>query len=99
MLSLDAPMGDEGDGSLADSVSSLDEPADRVLEHAEVRRLTLDALETLPPRERTAIELFYLGGVPLKAIGEQLGVSESRACQLCRQGTLRLRKALEPVVG
>jgi RNA polymerase sigma factor for flagellar operon FliA len=99
MVSLDAPADDDDGGALLDHVAADDERADAALERRQVQALAIAALADLPPRERTALELFYLQGVPLKQIGASLGVTESRACQLCRQGARRVRSALEPVVG
>lgn len=98
VLSLDAPCDDEGGTPLIDQVAAPDQGADTDIEHHEVRMLALAAVADLPPRERTALELFYLGGVPLKKVGASLGVSESRACQLCSQGARRVRTALASVV-
>ena len=53
-----------------------------------------DALERLPEREKTALALYYLQEMSLKEVGSVLGVTESRACQLCGQGIKRLRTRL-----
>ncbi len=98
VLSLDAPAEEDG-GSLIDFVMAEGQDAGDVLEEREMRRALLAAVVELPERERIAVEGFYLRGEPLKGIGKKLGVSESRACQLCRQGTMRLRKILKPRMG
>jgi RNA polymerase sigma factor FliA len=59
-------------------------------------RLLKEGVAHLPPRERTVVALYYTNGMTFKAIGEEMGVSESRAYQLHAQATLRLRGYLEP---
>lgn len=54
-----------------------------------------DAIAGLPERERLVISLYYDEELNLKEIGEVLGVSESRVCQIQGQATLRLRARLE----
>ena len=82
---------------LADAVPADDRPDDSY-EASQLRAATMAALGSLPPSEQQAITMFYLRELPLKEVGAQLGVSESRACQLCGQGTKRLREALRAVV-
>lgn len=43
--------------------------------------------------EVSVIELYYLGDFTLKEIGQQIGLSESRCCQLLARAHARLRKA------
>ena len=50
------------------------------------------ALEGLPRRERLVLSRSYLEERPLRAIAEELGVTESRVCQLRSQGLARLRR-------
>jgi RNA polymerase sigma factor FliA len=79
-------------GRLHDSKApGADELAD---EHQRTRRL-LGAIEVLPPRQRTAIELGLLEGLPLREIGDRMGISESRVCQLQKRAVQHLKKAIE----
>jgi RNA polymerase sigma factor for flagellar operon FliA len=67
-------------------------PADAVeleADHAEV----VDALGDLPARERFVLVQHYFRRRPLAPIGDELGVTESRACQLHRRG-LRLLESI-----
>lgn len=50
-----------------------------------------NALERLPERERMALSLYYERELNLREIGEVLGVSESRVCQIHGQALARLR--------
>jgi RNA polymerase sigma factor for flagellar operon FliA len=50
-----------------------------------------EAIAGLPEREQLVISLYYEKELNLKEIGEVLGVSESRVCQIQSQAMLRLR--------
>ena len=50
-----------------------------------------EAIAGLPERERLVVSLYYEEELNLKEIGEVLGVSESRVCQIQSQAMLRLR--------
>jgi RNA polymerase sigma factor FliA len=60
---------------------------DRAYEASETKTRVRRALQTLPPRERKVIGLYYFRDVTMKQIGAEIGVNESRAIQ-------RLQKAL-----
>lgn len=64
------------------------------LQHEELRSMVLEAYESLPSREREAITLHYFREMRLREIGDLMGVTESRVCQLCKQGIRRMRKRL-----
>lgn len=52
------------------------------------------ASQSLPERERRLLELYYEQDYKLRDIAEQLGVSESRACQLHGRAVARVRERL-----
>ena len=52
------------------------------------------AIEHLPERERTVLALYYDEELNLREIGEVLGVTESRVCQIHGQALARLRSRL-----
>ena len=54
-----------------------------------------DAIAGLPERERLVMALYYDEELNLREIGQVLGVSESRVCQIHSQAALRLRSRLE----
>ncbi len=58
------------------------------------KRALADAISGLPERERVVIGLYYDEELNLREIGQVLGVSESRVCQIHSQATLRLRSRL-----
>jgi RNA polymerase sigma factor for flagellar operon FliA len=55
-----------------------------------------DAVRQLPDREQWVIGLSYWGHLTLTEIGQVLGVSESRVCQLRSRATAALRLSLAP---
>ncbi len=66
-----------------------------VMERKELRRLVAQAVTALPDRERTVIGLYYEQELTLKEIGEIMGVTESRICQIHTQATARLRASVQ----
>jgi RNA polymerase sigma factor for flagellar operon FliA len=64
------------------------------LEDRAMRRALLDGIEALPEREKLVMALYYDEDMNLKEIGEVLGVTESRVCQLHSQAIARLRVAV-----
>jgi RNA polymerase sigma factor for flagellar operon FliA len=68
-------------------------PVDLV-EVAELRRSLADAIEHLSEREKRVVSLYYFDGLTLAEIGEVLGVTESRACQIHGKVVLQLRLRL-----
>ena len=67
---------------------------DRAYEASETRTRVRRALQTLPPRERKVIGLYYFRDVTMKQIGAEIGVNESRVSQLHARAIQRLQKAL-----
>jgi len=64
------------------------------LEDAAVRKALVQAIEGLPEREKMLMALYYEEDLNLREIGEVLGVTESRVCQLHSQAIARLRAAV-----
>ncbi|MDH5493450.1 MAG: sigma-70 family RNA polymerase sigma factor [Myxococcales bacterium] len=57
------------------------------------RRLR-EALQALPERQRQAIEMGLYQGMALREIGDVMGISESRVCQLQKRAVQHLRRAV-----
>lgn len=91
VLSLDVPLSDDEGARLVDVVAGDTLDTLEAWQEAELRALVHDAVRRLPERERLAVAGYYLHERQLKEIGADLGVSESRACQLRRQGVERVR--------
>ncbi|MFN7085437.1 MAG: RNA polymerase sigma factor FliA [Burkholderiales bacterium] len=60
-----------------------------------LRGLLIKAIEELPPREKMVMGMHYEQELNLREIGEVLGVSESRVCQLHSQAVARLRAKMK----
>ncbi len=60
-------------------------------EDVELRAQLGQAVNDMPEREKTVIVLYYFEGMTLAQIGEVLGVTESRVCQLHTKAVLSLR--------
>jgi RNA polymerase sigma factor for flagellar operon FliA len=73
-------------------------PEEEVERWAE-RELLGKAIDRLPEVERTVVSLYYHEGLTLKEIGQVLGVSESRVCQIHGKAVVRLRAELLREVG
>jgi RNA polymerase sigma factor for flagellar operon FliA len=52
------------------------------------------SISALPDRERTVLTLYYYEGLNLSEIGDILGVTESRACQIHTKAVGHLRQRL-----
>lgn len=66
----------------------------QMLENAGFRKLLAEAISALPEREKQMMGMYYEQELNLREIGEVLGVSESRVCQLHSQAVARLRAKL-----
>jgi RNA polymerase sigma factor for flagellar operon FliA len=64
------------------------------LESSEFRLYMKRAIGSLPEREQLVMSLYYDEDLNLREIGDVLGVTESRVCQIHAQAVLRLRARL-----
>jgi RNA polymerase sigma factor for flagellar operon FliA len=60
----------------------------------EMKHLLADAINRMPDRERLVLTLYYYEGLTLSEIGDVLGVTESRICQIHTKSILQLRARL-----
>lgn len=60
----------------------------------ETKRVIADAINRLPDRERLVVTLYYYEGLTLSEIGEVLGVTESRVCQIHTKSVMSLRNRM-----
>jgi RNA polymerase sigma factor for flagellar operon FliA len=65
-----------------------------LLEDQHMRNTLIQAIDDLPEREKMVMGLYYEEDMNLREIGEVLGVSESRVCQLHSQAIARLRSRI-----
>jgi RNA polymerase sigma factor for flagellar operon FliA len=66
----------------------------RDVELRELRTRLVAAIKNLPERTQTVLALYYQEECTLAEVGQVLGVSESRVCQILGEATARLRAAL-----
>lgn len=88
-------------GSNEDSVEIIDTIQDtnkltphEEMEEKNVKQELEKALKRLPERERIIMVLYYQENMTLKEIGETIGMSESRICQLHAQSIMKLKNIL-----
>jgi RNA polymerase sigma factor for flagellar operon FliA len=94
-VSLDTPVGEDGEVSLADRLADDDAvaPLDAWLA-VETQQGVGAALERLNERERYVVTAHYQKGLSFREIGQTLGVTESRTCQIHAQALRRLHRLL-----
>ncbi|GAB2182549.1 RNA polymerase sigma factor FliA [Denitratisoma sp. agr-D3] len=88
-------LSDAGDEDYLDrnlASSTLDPLA--ALEDASMRAALVRAISALPEREKLMMALYYEQDLNLREIGEVMGVTESRVCQLHSQAIARLRASV-----
>jgi RNA polymerase sigma factor for flagellar operon FliA len=98
VVSLNAPVSSE-EGTTIERIDTVvgggrDCDPELAAAHREAKEKFRRAFDDLPPRERTIAVLLYVKNLTLKEIGDVLGVSESRVCQIHTQMRKSLRKQL-----
>lgn len=83
--------GDDEDNYLDRNLTGAQPDPSALIEDAEVRQALVLAIGNLPDREKMVMSLYYEEELNLREIGEVLGVTESRVCQLHSQAIARLR--------
>ena len=87
-----------GDGdriSLVDTLQDLTaELPEESYEEVETKQLLRETITRLTEREQTVLGLYYFEGMTLSQIGDVLGVTESRICQIHTKAVLSLRAKL-----
>ncbi len=63
-------------------------------EKEEMKARLVEAINELPERERLILSLYYWDELTFKEIGQVLGLSESRVCQLHSQALMRIKGKL-----
>jgi RNA polymerase sigma factor for flagellar operon FliA len=96
VLQLDDVLFTAGQGyrTLGDTIPDSSEGPGVRLELQETRRLVAHAIAGLADRERKVLTLYYYERLNLSEIGEILGVTESRACQIHTKAVHQLRHRL-----
>jgi len=86
--------GSIGEEGLAPSHRHPNQPLEN-LQNCDFKHGLVNAIKGLPERERLVMALYYDEELNLREIGEILGVSESRVCQIHGQALIRLRARME----
>jgi RNA polymerase sigma factor for flagellar operon FliA len=86
--------GGSGGQTLGDTLQDQGDAPGATIELEETRRQLAKAIQRLDDRERKVLTLYYYEGLNLAEIGEILGVTESRACQIHTKAVLHLRQRL-----
>ena len=84
----------DGNDSFLDRYAVDDADPLRSLLDGDYRQAVIYAIDSLPPREKILMGLYYEEELNLKEIGAVMGVSESRVSQLHTQAVARLRASL-----
>ena len=85
---------EDGNDSWLDRYAVDDDDPLRALLETDFRQAVIDAIDSLPPREKILMGLYYEEELNLKEIGAVMGVSESRVSQLHSQAVGRMRTYL-----
>ncbi|MEC4721893.1 RNA polymerase sigma factor RpoD [Noviherbaspirillum sp. CPCC 100848] len=97
-VSMDMPMGDDGDSQLGDFIedSTTLAPADAAM-HASMRSVIRDVLDSLPPREAKVLRMRYgidmASDATLEEVGKQFDVTRERIRQIENKAMNKLRHA------
>ncbi|MFN2390020.1 MAG: RNA polymerase sigma factor WhiG [Actinomycetota bacterium] len=92
------------DGGRGDRLSLIDTLEDtrstsptEAFEAQEMKQILAGAINRLPEREKMVVTLYYYEGLTLGEIGQVLGVTESRVCQIHTKSVLALRSKIADV--
>jgi RNA polymerase sigma factor for flagellar operon FliA len=96
LVALDELMtGDSGQGDKLALVETIEDTRTagpmEAFESEEMKSILAEAINRLPEREKMVVTLYYFEGLTLAQIGEVLGVTESRICQMHTKAVLGLR--------
>ncbi len=89
-----ADLGGEEDEPWENGIADTTPGPQAQAEDDDLRTRIAGAVDLLPAREKLVMSLYYEQELNLREIGEVLGVSESRVCQIHGQALIRLRARL-----
>jgi len=92
VFSFDQP--DENTGETISLPESKDIGPSETMQHGSFKTALAHAIKNLPERESLVMSLYYDEDLNLREIGDILGVSESRVCQIHGQALMRLKARL-----
>jgi RNA polymerase sigma factor FliA len=87
--------GDRGESlTLGDTVADAAAGPVASYEIEEMRQILAEAINHMPDKEKVVLTLYYYEGLTLAEIGEVLGVTESRVCQIHTKSVIHLRSKI-----
>jgi RNA polymerase sigma factor for flagellar operon FliA len=92
MLSVSSDRGESV--TLGDTIADATEGPVAAYEVEEMRQILAEAINRMGDREKIVLTLYYYEGLTLAEIGEVLGVTESRVCQIHTKAVLQLRSKM-----
>lgn len=95
LVALDEMLGSGGDSmTFGDTLADRHDGPGGVYERVEMRQTLADAVNRMGEREKIVLTLYYYESLTLAEIGNVLGVTESRVCQIHTKAVLQLRSKL-----
>jgi RNA polymerase sigma factor FliA len=95
LVALDEMIGGDRSGgdsmTLGDTIADAGDGPMAAYEVEEMRQILAQAINDMPEREKIVLTLYYYEGLTLAEIGEVLGVTESRVCQIHTKSVIHLR--------
>ncbi len=103
LVNLEELRGNGGDGDRAGTFADVVEDVHSenpfaTLKLSETKNLIGDTIGALPEKERLVVSLYYYEDLNMKEIGQILGITESRVCQIHTKAVLRLRAKLKGIM-
>ena len=86
--------GERGSSTLGDTLADKADGPVAVFEGRETKELLAAAIDRLGEREKLVLMLYYYESFTLAQVGEVLGVTESRVCQIHTKAVLQLRSRI-----
>ncbi|MGI8775501.1 MAG: RNA polymerase sigma factor WhiG [Actinomycetota bacterium] len=104
LVALDELMSVDGDkGDTLSLVETLEDTKTvgptEAFESEEMKTILAGAINRLPEREKVVVTLYYFEGLTLSQIGDVLGVTESRICQMHTKAVLALKGKISEATG
>ena len=93
LVALDEMLGGDRGGdsmTLGDTIADAGEGPVAAYEVEEMRQILAQAINDMPEREKIVLTLYYYEGLTLAEIGDVLGVTESRVCQIHTNSVIHL---------
>lgn len=91
--------GERGESmTLGDTIADSADGPVGAYEVEEMRQLLAQSINRMPEREKIVLTLYYYEALTLAEIGQVLGVTESRVCQIHTKAVLQLRSKITAAV-